>query len=69
MYMLYTVLGSLFLICFGFEIAYNVLWLSDDAWTENEPLEGHPVTYNLSGHIVPIVSRILCASFMLNVSD
>lgn len=60
MYMLYTVLGSLFLICFGVEIAYSVLWLNDDdEWTETEPLEGHPVRINLSGHIVPIVCSIL----------
>lgn len=55
--MLYTVVGSMFLIMFGIEIAYNVLWLGDDEeWTETEPLEGHPITYNLTGHIVPIVS-------------
>lgn len=54
--MLYTVVGSLFLILFGLEIAYNVLWLGDEEWTETEPLEGHPITYNLTGHIVPIVS-------------
>lgn len=53
MYMLYTVIGSLFLILFGVEIAYDVLWIGED---DSEPLEGHPVTYNLSGHIVPIVS-------------
>lgn len=57
MYMLYTVIGSLFLIMFGFEIAYSVLWLADDEeWTEIEPLVGHPITYNQTGHIVPIVS-------------
>lgn len=57
MYMLYTVIGSLFLIMFGAQIAYDVLWANDDEeWTETEPLEGHPITYNLTGHIVPIVS-------------
>lgn len=60
MYMLYTAVGSLFLIIFGFEIAYSVLWLNeDDEWTETEPLEGHPITYNLTGHIVPIVGRLI----------
>lgn len=59
MYMLYTVIGSLFLIIFGVELAYNVLWLADDeGWVETEPLQGHPITYNLTGHIVPIVSDI-----------
>lgn len=53
--MVYTVMGSLFLIIFGFEIAYNVVWLTDEEWTETEPLIGNVVTYNLTGHIVPIV--------------
>lgn len=54
--MLYTVIGSLFLIIFGIEIAYNIIWVNDDeGWIETEPLEGHPITYNLTGHIVPIV--------------
>lgn len=64
--MLYTVVGSLFLILFGLEIAYNVLWLGDDEWTETEPLEGHPITYNSTGHIVPIVSyRFLSVLFII----
>lgn len=54
--MLYTVVGSLFLIIFGFEIAYNIVWLHDEEWQETEPLVGNVVTYNLTGHIVPIVS-------------
>lgn len=56
--MLYTVMGCLFLIIFGFEIAYNVIWLNDEEWTETEPLVGNVVTYNLTGHIVPIVSHL-----------
>lgn len=57
MYMMYTVLGSLFLIVFGVELAYTVLWIGEDEdWIESEPLEGHPITYNLTGHIVPVVS-------------
>lgn len=56
MYMLYTVIGSFFLVLFGMEIAYNFVWLSEgEGWTEIEPLEGHPVMYNLTGHIIPAV--------------
>lgn len=50
--MLFTVVGSLFIILFGLGIAYELLWLDDE---ENE-LEGHPIMYNLTGHIVPVVS-------------
>lgn len=56
MYMLYTVIGSLFLILFGVGIAYDLLWMEDDEWIEDERLEGHPIMYNLTGHIVPVVS-------------
>lgn len=52
LYMLYTVTGSLFLIVFGIEIAYYYVWLGFD----DEPLEGHPITYNSTGHIIPLVS-------------
>uniref|UniRef100_A0A1A9VAV3 Palmitoyltransferase n=1 Tax=Glossina austeni TaxID=7395 RepID=A0A1A9VAV3_GLOAU len=55
LYMLYTTIGSLFLVVFGFEIGYRYLWLEHtDNWTELEPLEGHPVKINLSGHIIPV---------------
>lgn len=59
MYMLYTSIGSMFLILFGLEIAYHIIWLGpDEGWVEVEPLEGHPVTYNLTGHIVPMVNLL-----------
>lgn len=68
MYMMYTVIGSLFLIIFGIEIAYNLLWLADDEeWTETEPLKGHPITYNQTGHIVPIVSCLICIDTFLKL--
>ncbi|KAL9893652.1 palmitoyltransferase ZDHHC16 [Glossina fuscipes fuscipes] len=55
LYMLYTTMGSLFLVVFGFEIGYRYLWLEHtDNWTELEPLEGHPVKINLSGHLIPV---------------
>lgn len=55
MYMLFTVVGSLFIILFGLGIAYELLWLDDE---EPEELIGHPINntlYNLTGHIVPVV--------------
>ncbi|XP_067618123.1 palmitoyltransferase ZDHHC16A [Eurosta solidaginis] len=55
LYMAYTTIGCLFLIVFGFEIGYNFLWLDhSDSWVESEPLEGQPVKFNISGHIIPV---------------
>lgn len=54
--MVYTTIGTLFIIIFGAEIGYNALWLGDgEGWLETEPLEGHPIRFNLSGHIIPVV--------------
>lgn len=53
--MLYTTLGTLFIIIFGAEIGYNVLLGDSEGWSETEPLEGHPIRFNLSGHIIPVV--------------
>lgn len=56
LYMLYTTVGVLFIIVFGFELGYNVLIVGDgEGWNEIEPLHGHPVRFNLSGHIIPVV--------------
>lgn len=56
MYMLYTVSGSIFLILFGLPLAYDVLWTGqDESWTETEPLEGHAIKINETGHIIPIL--------------
>uniref|UniRef100_A0A182RQF1 Palmitoyltransferase n=1 Tax=Anopheles funestus TaxID=62324 RepID=A0A182RQF1_ANOFN len=54
LYMLYTTIGTLFIISFGFELGYGVLFLDEDGWKEMEPLQGHPVRFNLSGHIIPV---------------
>ncbi|XP_017481446.1 PREDICTED: probable palmitoyltransferase ZDHHC16 isoform X2 [Rhagoletis zephyria] len=55
LYMAYTTIGCLFLIVFGFEIGYKNLWVDNgDSWIESEPLEGQPVKFNLSGHIIPV---------------
>lgn len=57
--MLYTTIGSLFIIIFGIEIGYNALWLGDgEGWHETEPLKGHPIKFNLSGHIIPMVKKL-----------
>ena len=57
LYMVYTAIGTLFIITFGIEIGYSVLIVGEDlAWTETEPLKGHPVKFNLSGHIIAVVS-------------
>lgn len=54
--MIYTTIGCLFIIIFGIEIGYNYLWLGEGSgWEETEPLHGHPVKYNITGHIIPIV--------------
>lgn len=59
MYMVYITLGTLFIMVFGIELAYNEIWLEytkeDD--TEEEPT-GHPIHFNNSGPI-PIVSFVL----------
>jgi len=58
--MVYTTIGTLFIILFGAEIGYNALWLGDgEGWLETEPLEGHPIRFNLSGHIIPVVKLVL----------
>uniref|UniRef100_A0AAG5D277 Palmitoyltransferase n=1 Tax=Anopheles atroparvus TaxID=41427 RepID=A0AAG5D277_ANOAO len=54
LYMLYTTIGTLFIISFGFELGYGVLFLDEGGWKEVEPLQGHPVRFNLSGHIIPV---------------
>lgn len=66
LYMVYTAIGTLFIIVFGIGIGYNVLWIGEDeGWAETEPLSGHPVRFNLSGHIIPIVNNYLILSFQL----
>lgn len=54
--MAYTTLGTLFLILFGVYIA-AMAWFkgSGDAWQETEPLVGHSIRFNSSGHIISIV--------------
>ncbi|XP_039490572.1 palmitoyltransferase ZDHHC16 [Drosophila santomea] len=66
LYMTYTTLGCLFLILFGLEIGHKYLWLEHgENWTEIEPLEGQPVKFNLSGHIIPVTHPHEYDEFML----
>jgi palmitoyltransferase len=53
--MIYTVVGVIFVMLFGIDIGYQVLWLGDGGgWQEVEELRGSPVKFNLSGHIIPV---------------
>lgn len=55
LYMIYTVIGVTFVMLFGIGIGYEVLWLGDGGgWEEVEALQGSPVKFNLSGHIIPV---------------
>lgn len=56
LYMVYTAIGCLYIMIFGVEIAYKALWTGDgEGWSEIEPLVGHPVKFNLTGHIIAVV--------------
>lgn len=58
MYMVYMVAGVLFIMLGGIDLAYTHLWLSSDD-TEEPELEGHPVKFNKTGALIPVVSSIL----------
>lgn len=51
------VIGVLFLIIAGFDLVYCELWLSTEEFDEPE-LEGHPVKFNKTGALVPVVSNV-----------
>ncbi|KAJ8976557.1 hypothetical protein NQ317_014210 [Molorchus minor] len=52
--MVYMVLGVLFIIIFGFDIAYTAIMLSPSESDEPE-LQGHPVKINKTGAIIPVM--------------
>ncbi|XP_014369857.2 palmitoyltransferase ZDHHC16 [Papilio machaon] len=57
LYMVYMVAGVSFVIIFGFEIGFQVLWLYDPSANipHNDPdLIGHPVRINQTGALIPI---------------
>lgn len=49
------VAGVLFVMMSGVDLAYSALWLSSDDSDEPE-LEGHPVKFNKTGALIPVVS-------------
>jgi palmitoyltransferase len=53
MYMVYMVLGVLFVILCGVDIAYSSIFLATDDPDEPE-LEGHPVKFNKTGALIPV---------------
>lgn len=59
------VVGVLFLLLAGIDLFYNIVWLGVDNSDEPE-LEGHPVKYNKTGALVPVVSFII--SLMIDKS-
>lgn len=62
LYMMYMVVGVLFLIIFGFEIAY----LTICAPPLDEPeLIGHPVKFNQTGALTPVVCKIVYLNSMI----
>lgn len=52
------VFGVIFIIIFGFDIAYTAIWLSSED-SDDPELEGHPVKFNKTGALIPIVSLIV----------
>ncbi|CAH1969967.1 unnamed protein product [Acanthoscelides obtectus] len=53
LYMVYTVLGVLFVIICGFDVAYTAIFLSPADLDEPE-LEGHSVKINRTGALIPV---------------
>jgi len=55
--MAYMCLGVLFLIIFGFQLAYNEVWVGVEEIDEDDEslIEGHPVHFNNSV-LIPVVS-------------
>lgn len=62
--MSYLALGVLFLIVCGWELAWDILWLAPDD-TEEPELEGHPVKFNKTGAIIPIVRIHILFNFII----
>lgn len=53
LYMAYMVIGVLFIIICGFDLAYTSIWLAHQDSDEPE-LEGHPVKFNKTGALIPV---------------
>ncbi|KAK4871703.1 hypothetical protein RN001_015827 [Aquatica leii] len=52
-YTVYMVIGVLFVMIFGFDIAYTGVWLSSED-SDDPELEGHPVKFNKTGALIPV---------------
>lgn len=52
--MVYMVVGVLFVIICGFDLAYTAILLAPEDLDEPE-LEGHPVKFNKTGALIPVV--------------
>lgn len=52
--MVYMVVGVLFVIIFGIDIGYTALWSAAEDIDEPE-LIGHPVKFNKTGALIPVV--------------
>lgn len=57
LYMIYMVVGVLFIIVCGFDLAYTAIWLAPEESDEPE-LEGHPVKFNKTGALIPVVRKL-----------
>ncbi|XP_057655860.1 palmitoyltransferase ZDHHC16B isoform X1 [Diorhabda carinulata] len=53
LYMVYMVLGVLFVIVCGFDLAYTDIWLTPSDIDDPE-LEGHSVKFNQTGALIPV---------------
>jgi hypothetical protein len=54
--MAFMCFGVLFLIIFGFQLAYNEVWIEVDDKDDESLIEGHPVHFNNSV-LIPVVSH------------
>ncbi|XP_044741783.1 palmitoyltransferase ZDHHC16B [Chrysoperla carnea] len=52
LYMVYTVIGVLFIIICGFSIGVEALWENTPDSDSIDELEGHPIQINQTGHII-----------------
>lgn len=56
--MAYMVVGVLFVILFGIDIGYTAFWSTAEDLDEPE-LIGHPVKFNKSGALIPVVGSFV----------
>ncbi|XP_073997906.1 palmitoyltransferase ZDHHC16A isoform X1 [Rhodnius prolixus] len=54
MYMVFIALSTLFLMVFGFDIAYTEVWLQNIDEDDDDNIFGHPVRFNNNSEIIPV---------------